>query len=262
MSNDNFVVIQGWMCNELGLKGNDLLVYALIYGFSQDGESEFSGGRNYIAKTFNISLPTVDKALKNLVDKHLIKKISVDINNVTFNKYKITLGVVKNLYGGSKETLPNNINNNINENDIISKDIISSENASEFNFGKKSPKKPNLYQHCISLINNYTESKRLRILLTQYLDLCMEMNSIRGANQWMGMLNTLTKVKQQCDSHTVEDIVEQSINRGYKTFYPINDYRTVKAPDNVKSIKMTAEEKEELYRKAEEREQNGQVGYY
>lgn len=262
MSNDNFVVIQGWMCNELGLKGNDLLVYALIYGFSQDGESEFSGGRNYIAKTFNISLPTVDKALKNLIDKHLIEKISMDINNVTFNKYKITLGVVKKLYGGSKETLPNNIINNINENDIISKDIISSEQAPEFNFGKSSPKKPNLYQNCISLINDWTDLPEIRTLLLQYLDLCMEMKCIRGANQWKGMLKTLEKVQEQCHPHTFEEIIEQSINRGYKTFYPINDYRTTKAPDSVKSIKMTAEEKEELYRLAEEREQNGQVGYY
>ena len=33
ISSDNYVVVQGWMCNELDLKGNDLLVFALIYGF-------------------------------------------------------------------------------------------------------------------------------------------------------------------------------------------------------------------------------------
>ena len=58
MESNNYVVIQGWMCNELELKGNNLLVFALIYGFSQDGQSRFFGSRNYIAQTFNISLPT------------------------------------------------------------------------------------------------------------------------------------------------------------------------------------------------------------
>ena len=35
IKNENYVVIQGWMVNELNLKGNDLMVYAIIYGFTQ-----------------------------------------------------------------------------------------------------------------------------------------------------------------------------------------------------------------------------------
>lgn len=129
MNNNNFVVIQGWMCNELKLSGNELLVFALIYGFSQDGESEFSGSRSFIADTFNISKPTVDKAIRTLIDKDLITKHEIVINDIKFNRYKISLGVVKKLYwggketllGGGKETLPNNIiyNNNNNNKDSI-----------------------------------------------------------------------------------------------------------------------------------------------
>ena len=37
VSPDNYVAIQGWMITDLNLKGNDLLIYAVIYGFSQDG---------------------------------------------------------------------------------------------------------------------------------------------------------------------------------------------------------------------------------
>ena len=48
MKNENYIVIQGWMRNELNLKGNELIVYALIYGFSQDEESEFTGSVAYI----------------------------------------------------------------------------------------------------------------------------------------------------------------------------------------------------------------------
>ena len=129
--NNNHIVIDGWMVNELNLKGNDLIVYALIYGFSQDGDTEFYGSRSYMASWCNASLPTIDKAIQNLLDKNLILKKTEVINNVTFNKYKINLEVVKKIYMGSKEsllgvvkklnrgsreTLNNNIDNNINNN--------------------------------------------------------------------------------------------------------------------------------------------------
>lgn len=95
---NNFITIQGFMVNQLGLKGNDLLIYALIYGFSQDGQSMFFGSRNYIAKWFNISLPTVDKALDNLITLGLIEKHQEIINGVKFNRYRVN-------FTGSKETL-------------------------------------------------------------------------------------------------------------------------------------------------------------
>lgn len=106
MNNNNYIVIQGWMCNDLQLSGNELLIYALIYGFSQDGESEFCGSRTYIANTFNISKPTVDKSLKSLIKKGYIIKRQMIINDVQVNRYKVSLQVVKNLYGDSKESLP------------------------------------------------------------------------------------------------------------------------------------------------------------
>lgn len=41
--NENFYTVLGWMLNVLELKGNELIVFAIIYSFSQDGESEFTG---------------------------------------------------------------------------------------------------------------------------------------------------------------------------------------------------------------------------
>ena len=35
MKNENYITIQGWMVNELKLTGNDLICYALIYGFTK-----------------------------------------------------------------------------------------------------------------------------------------------------------------------------------------------------------------------------------
>lgn len=119
MKDNNYIVVQSWMCSELRLKSNELLVFALIHGFSQDGESRFCGSRSYIAKTLNITLPTVDSAIKSLVDKKLIEQHKVDRNGMIFNSYN-SLYPVKKLYTPGKETLHNNINNNKL---FISKDI-------------------------------------------------------------------------------------------------------------------------------------------
>ena len=44
---NNFYTVQGWMVTELGLRGNELAAYAIIYGFSQDGASKFQGSLTY-----------------------------------------------------------------------------------------------------------------------------------------------------------------------------------------------------------------------
>ena len=74
VKDNNFITIQGWMRTKLDLKGNELLVYALIYGFSQDGNSKFSGTRRYIAEWVGCSLKTVDNAIASLLAKKSIVK--------------------------------------------------------------------------------------------------------------------------------------------------------------------------------------------
>lgn len=113
---NSYITVQAFMRNDLNLKGNELLVYALIYGFSQDGESEFKGSINYICEWIGASRPTVIKALQELTGSGLVKKRTETINSVTFCRYAAdlellkrsqkSLGVVKILDGGSQETLP------------------------------------------------------------------------------------------------------------------------------------------------------------
>lgn len=92
MRNEKFITIAGWMVNELGLSGNELLCYALIYGFSQDGESFFCGSRKYIAELIGAkSLNTVDKYLDVLIEKGLLTKKSSVNNGVISNCYKAKL---------------------------------------------------------------------------------------------------------------------------------------------------------------------------
>lgn len=83
----NFIAIQGWMRTKLNLKGYELIVYALIYGFSQDGNSKFSGTRRYIAEWCGCSMRTVDNTLASLLSKQLIIKHEKYVNGVSSRDY-------------------------------------------------------------------------------------------------------------------------------------------------------------------------------
>lgn len=89
LPNDSYMCIQAFMINDLHLKGVEKEVYALIYGFSQDGQSEFSGSLSYIQKWVTASKPTVIKAIDYLVTKGLIIKVSDTRNPKSSNHYKI-----------------------------------------------------------------------------------------------------------------------------------------------------------------------------
>ena len=128
IKDENYYQIQGWMINRLGLKGIKLSVYAIIYGFSQDGENEYTGSLQYLCDFCGgVSKPTVINALKSLVEVNYIIRCEEIINGVHFNRYKANLPLlkifnypdkenlpegVKKFNGGSKKTLPNNKSNN------------------------------------------------------------------------------------------------------------------------------------------------------
>ena len=86
-----FINIQSFMVRKLNLKGNELIIYALIHGFSQDGNSCFYGSLKYIMQNTNLSKETVLSVLQSLVKKNLIVK--KDVKNYTlFDKEKTALG--------------------------------------------------------------------------------------------------------------------------------------------------------------------------
>lgn len=122
----NYITIQSFMIKDLKLKGNELLTYAIIYGFSQNGESQFTGSLQYIADWTNSTKQGVMKNLKALVEKGLIVKTDIYENGVKFVKYRATeynamqqnlTGYETELNGGMQQSLtppvqqslPNNI---------------------------------------------------------------------------------------------------------------------------------------------------------
>ena len=125
MINDgNYITIQGWMRTELNLSGNELIVYAIIYGFSQNKQGEFTGSAQYLADWVGCTRRTIMSILNKLVEDGTISKTETVLNNnekrVSYQAErgceKISHGV-KNFHRGCEKISHNiNINNNTNNN--------------------------------------------------------------------------------------------------------------------------------------------------
>lgn len=88
ISDDNYLNIQGWMITRLGLSGNKLMAYALIYGFSQAKGGIYRGSYKYIAEWLNASERTAIRVIDELVTDGLIKKTQITVNGATYNEYE------------------------------------------------------------------------------------------------------------------------------------------------------------------------------
>lgn len=87
LNSDSYLVIQSWMVTGLKLKGLDLMLYAIIYGFSQDGQSSFSGSLSYLMEWTNSSNLGVRKSLNHLIDLGLIDKEEYFVKGVKHCRY-------------------------------------------------------------------------------------------------------------------------------------------------------------------------------
>ena len=136
VNDNNFIMVSGWMRTRLGLKGNELMLFAMIYGFCQDGNNSYKCSIKYIQ----------DWLIKSLEEKELIVKSkntkandSYDANEYTIDfvkieehkggspkirlggSPKIRLGVVQKLDYPSLKIRPNNniYNNNISTSQLM-----------------------------------------------------------------------------------------------------------------------------------------------
>ena len=123
MKKGTYVTLQSWMVDKLNLKGNELLIFGIIYGFSQDEDSEFNGSLTYLAEWTKSTKFGVSKALKKLLEKELIIKLEVYVNNIKYCKYKVNhkklvsmqlscMGVCNKVEGGMQQSCINNIEDN------------------------------------------------------------------------------------------------------------------------------------------------------
>ena len=171
LKNENFVTIQGWMRNELGLKGNDLLVYAIIYGFTQTEGQRFTGSLSYLAGWCGATKAGIIKNLKNLLERGLIERSDRYVNGVKYVEYYATQyntpvnfvdqGEVNLVECPGKLSKPNNIEDNKDP------DIKEDKKEQKHRYGE--------YQHVLltdserdKLMDQYGEAETLAAI--KYLD--------------------------------------------------------------------------------------------
>ena len=116
MENKGYYTIQQWML-ELPFTLVETAIYAVIYGFSQDGNTKFQGSLAYLARMAKVSKDTARRALSKMVEGGFIVKTEKQVNGVTFNDYHCNLQAPLAIceYPPCKMQPHNNIDNDIDK---------------------------------------------------------------------------------------------------------------------------------------------------
>lgn len=124
MAKERYIVIQESML-ALGLNANELIAYALIYGFCQDDATGFRGSIDYVAGWCRVQRRQAIYILKSLVEKGVVTKQEIPgqtcayfIKGVqpTAPVQKIAQGGAVHCMGGVQPTAPNNLSYKLRDN--------------------------------------------------------------------------------------------------------------------------------------------------
>lgn len=88
-----YLVITQEMVEGLGLRGSELLVYALINGYSQGGRGMFTGTLEHVGSVCGLSRRTAARTLSSLVERGLLEKVQYEVNGVKHTSYKVPAAV-------------------------------------------------------------------------------------------------------------------------------------------------------------------------
>lgn len=215
VNNDNFILIQGFMLSDLKLKGNELLIYAIIHGFSHLEGQRFNGGLQYLSDWTSSTKQGVMNCLKSLELKGLIKKDEKIIQGVKFCEYhttKFTTPYNKVYHPHTTEfttpiqqSLPNSIDKSIEESILKNKEEIPKEiSPSDLENEKLRLEVEELRKHILDAENKERKSS--------------------------------AKKKERFEPPTVEDVENYFVENGYKkdsgtrayNYYAIAEWRDSK----------------------------------
>ena len=91
-----YIVVMDWMYDNFGFNCAEANALAIIYGFSQDGESWFCGGSAYIAARLHISQKSAKNYLADFVKRGILEMKKEMVGNVPHNAYR-TVPDIENL---------------------------------------------------------------------------------------------------------------------------------------------------------------------
>ena len=84
---DNYFTVYDWMTKDLGLRGNDRCVFAVINSFTEN-RGEFTGSLAYLAETAGVCKSTVVNVLHRLTAKGLLVKRDFIKGGVRYCAYR------------------------------------------------------------------------------------------------------------------------------------------------------------------------------
>ena len=137
-----FITIQQEMRDHLGLKGNELIVFAFINGYSQEGQGCYYGGLANLQRVCGIaSRQTAIDILKSLMAKGYIVKSEQLFNGVKMISYSVSPIIGQDVQKMDKGC-PENGHNNIGDININS---LSLKGSSRF----QKPTIEEIRQYCL-----------------------------------------------------------------------------------------------------------------
>lgn len=209
----NFVTIQGWMRTKLNLKGNELLAYAVIYGFSQTDGAKFTGSRKYLAEWCGCSLATIDRTLDSLANKGLISKTAY----ITPHGYRAVE------YAATTTTTTTAPAQDPWDNATNATTEQSQQPTTEPN-PTPQPKTTRKTKSFDAIIDSYTNDPKTKDLLGAWLQNRKAKRAAMTDRAIQGCINKLDKCAQE-SRMSVNDYLDEIVCRGWSSFFPIENYR-------------------------------------
>lgn len=204
-------------------------------------EGSFYSTRENIEENTGLNEYRQRKALSDLTEQGIVSIVkrgmpAVNYYEINFEQlFKfLSTSTLKFKEQDVKNLKPNNnkeikIKNKVS----ISKDIDTRDsaepNVSPFKLStKKLATKPNLYASCINLIDDFVSKNKclkIRQLLIDHLDIMCESDKLHGKKQYEGILKKLYEYGNKNSRY--KQIIEYSIEHGYATFYPLDEYKPI-----------------------------------
>ena len=220
-----------WIPKEIWLNKDltalDKFIFAEID--SLDNDNHCIASNEYLAEFCGCSSNKVSTSISKLIKMGLIEQVSFDGRHRKLSIIKNNMQTFKNKNADLQKEKSIKIDNN-KTNTFLNNNLFKNNNITKTG--------TDLYTFCINCIDDFCSKyseNGLRDNLIKYLNLRLEMKDRPlYKNMWKSLLAKLGKCYSESSGNVdFKDIINQSIEKGYPTFYPItNNYKKQKA-DNI-----------------------------
>ena len=199
-----FITIQQEMRDHLGLKGNELIVFAFINGYSQEGQGCYYGGLANLQRVCGIaSRQTAIDILKSLMAKGYIVKSEQLFNGVKMISYSVSPIIGQDVQKMDKGC-PENGHNNIGDININS---LSLKGSSRF-------QKPTIEE-----IRQYCQEKGYNVDAEQFFNFYESKGWVVGKSpmkNWRAAVSTWNKREKEIPRRKRESRKESAFEHNLK----------------------------------------------